>query len=169
MERFLSSVTYRSPILCLWVARLCNHRRFYAYVGRSGPMNQAARILVVDDESAVRQTLELILRRQGYQVWTAADSTTAQEMLRTIVFDLLLLDLKLPGVVSGLDLAYGAQDYQCEAAILILTGSDEFTNIIGDSSLPYCEIMHKTASPQNVIDQVATMLAQKQKRSAPLS
>jgi CheY-like chemotaxis protein len=43
-----------------------------------GPMNQISpRILVVDDEVVIRRTLETLLRRQGYEVWTAADHKQA--------------------------------------------------------------------------------------------
>ncbi len=123
-------------------------------------MNQPwARILVVDDEAVIRRTLETLLRRQGYAVWTAADSQEAYAWLRQGAFDLLLIDLKLPGGVSGLDIAQGARAYQPDAVVLILTGSSELVDTVGDSSIPHFEIMLKTASPQDVLDRVAALLA----------
>jgi CheY-like chemotaxis protein len=68
-------------------------------------MNQPYHILVVDDEAVIRRTLEILLRRQGYAVWTVADAPEAFRWLREGMFDLLLLDLKLLGRVSGLDIA----------------------------------------------------------------
>ena len=80
-------------------------------------MNQpCARILVVDDEAVIRRTLETMLRRRGYAVWTAADAQEAFTWLREGAFDLLLIDLMLPGRVSGLDIAEGARAYQPETA-----------------------------------------------------
>jgi DNA-binding response OmpR family regulator len=124
-------------------------------------MNQpCARILVVDDEAVIRHTLETMLRRQGYEVWTAADGAEAFAWLRKGAFDLLLIDLGLPGGVSGLDIAQGARAYQPDAAVLILTGSSELADVVGDSSAYGFETMLKTASPQDVLDRVAALLAQ---------
>jgi DNA-binding NtrC family response regulator len=123
-------------------------------------MNQPnARILVVDDEVVIRRTLEALLRRQGYAVWTAADAQEAFKWLLAGTFDLLLIDLKLSGVVSGLDIAQAAQTYQPNAAVLILTGSSELENAVGDPSQPQFMTMFKTASPQDVLDRVAALLA----------
>lgn len=126
-------------------------------------MNQpCARILVVDDEAVIRCTLETMLRRQGYVVWTAADAQEAFTWLREGAFDLLLLDLKLPSRMSGLDIAHGACAYQPDAAVLLLTGSSALEDTVGDSSRPHFETMFKTASPQDVLDRVAALLARKQ-------
>jgi DNA-binding response OmpR family regulator len=123
-------------------------------------MNQLhARILVVDDEAVIRRTLETLLRRQGYEVWTAADGAEAFAWLRQGVFDLLLIDLGLPDV-SGLEIAQRAGASQPDAAVLILTGSSELAHAVGDASVQGFETMLKTASPQDVLDRVAALIAQ---------
>jgi DNA-binding response OmpR family regulator len=124
-------------------------------------MNQLrARILVVDDEAVSRRTLETLLRRQGYEVWTAADGAEAFARLRQGAFDLLLIDLGLPGGVSGLEIAQRARASQPDAAVLILTGSSELADAVGDSSVHRFETMLKTASPQDVLARVAALIAQ---------
>jgi DNA-binding response OmpR family regulator len=60
------------------------------------------RILVVDDDNSVREMLPRVLTGEGYQVWAAADGTAALEMAAAVKFDLVLLDLNLPGK-SGWD------------------------------------------------------------------
>jgi two-component system response regulator PilR (NtrC family) len=125
-------------------------------------MNHPYQILVVDDEAVIRCTLEILLRRQRYAVWTAADAPEAFRWLREGTFDLLLLDLKLLGRVSGLDIAARARAYQPDVAVLILTGSSELEDTVGDASRPQFETMCKTASPQDVLDRVAALLARAQ-------
>jgi DNA-binding response OmpR family regulator len=123
-------------------------------------MNQPyARILVVDDEAVIRRTLETMLRRQGYEVWTAADGAEAFAWLHQGAFDLLLIDLGLPDM-SGLEIAQSAGVSQPEAAVLILTGSSELADAVGDSSVDHFETMLKTASPQDVLERVAALIAQ---------
>jgi len=60
------------------------------------------RLLVVDDEDTMRSSLAEILRLEGYQVETANGGEAAIQMIATQDFDLILLDLKMPGL-DGLD------------------------------------------------------------------
>jgi DNA-binding response OmpR family regulator len=53
-------------------------------------------VLIVDDEAALRRTLERVLRGMGYDVVTAADAQLAYEVLHETDVDLVLLDLHLP-------------------------------------------------------------------------
>ena len=55
------------------------------------------RILVVDDDASVREMLVRVLAGEGYAVWAAADGAAALEMAAATDFDLVLLDLNLPG------------------------------------------------------------------------
>lgn len=55
------------------------------------------RILVVDDEKPLRDILELTLCDEGYQVLTAADGNEAMELARTVHFDLVVTDIRMPG------------------------------------------------------------------------
>jgi len=54
-------------------------------------------VFVVDDEAPVRSLLAALLRPRGYQVETAASAEEAQERLKTVRPDVILLDLHLPG------------------------------------------------------------------------
>ena len=54
-------------------------------------------ILVVDDEAAIRTSLEEILREEGYGVACAANAEEAMEMVRDAAYDVVLLDIWLPG------------------------------------------------------------------------
>jgi DNA-binding response OmpR family regulator len=115
---------------------------------------QGARILVVDDEEAIRLTLEILLRRRGYAVTTAANGVDALSLIEQQPFDLLLLDLMMPGI-SGLDVARYAREHLPTAAILILTGSSAIGEGVDRHELAQFDYLLKTASPQEVLDRVA--------------
>ena len=59
-------------------------------------------VLIVDDEAEIRESLESILREEGYLVTTAATATEALELLRDAAYDVVLLDIWLPDR-DGLD------------------------------------------------------------------
>lgn len=65
--------------------------------------NVSARILIIDDDSAIREVLEAVLVDQGYAVRTAANGAEGQASLRQDGADLVLLDLRMPDV-EGIDL-----------------------------------------------------------------
>ena len=119
--------------------------------------HEPARVLVVDDEAPIRLTLEAILRRVGYTVTTAANGEEATGWLMQSVFDLLLIDLKLPGM-DGLTLARTAQECQPSAAILFITGSSDFKGTTVGEQVGYFDYILKTASPPEVLERVAFAL-----------
>ena len=119
-----------------------------------------AQILVVDDEEAIRLTLEILLKRRGYEVTTAASGAEALALIEQHVFDLLLLDLKMPGL-SGLDVARRARLLQPEVTILFLTGSTTIAGAPEEPDLEQFDVLIKTASPQEVLEHVAAALEER--------
>jgi excisionase family DNA binding protein len=97
--------------------------RFRADV--SGP----ARILLVDDEAAVRDLVGKTLAQAQYAVETAADGPTALERLRTTEYDLLITDLKMPGM-DGLSVIREARRQSAEMPIIIITGYSTEANAV---------------------------------------
>jgi DNA-binding response OmpR family regulator len=61
-------------------------------------LKRRPRILVVDDDAEITSTFEAILRSEGYDVATASDGVAALALVRQASFDLILLDLLLPGM-----------------------------------------------------------------------
>ena len=59
-------------------------------------MDQAKKILVVEDESHLARGLQFNLQREGYEVVVAGDGKAALECMREQSFDLMILDLMLP-------------------------------------------------------------------------
>jgi DNA-binding NtrC family response regulator len=128
---------------------------------------EPARILLVDDEAAIRATLEALLKRCGYVVATAANGEEALGWLMQSSFDLLLVDLKLPGM-DGLAFAREAQRCQPAATILFITGSSDFAGTQVDEQVGYFDYILKTASPQEVLECVASAVEQRSKLAISL-
>jgi len=125
----------------------------------------AARILVADGEAPIRMTLERLLQHRGYTVTVADRGEEALPLLEQHTFDLLLLDLKLPGI-SGLEVAQHARTLQPTVAILLLTGHaalDDTSNMLQQGAFGY---MIKTASPADVLARVAASLAERASTNA---
>lgn len=83
-------------------------------------MPDRAKILVVDDDAAMRALLVDELRHEGYQVTDAADGAEAVLACRGAVFDVILMDKNMPGP-SGLDLLPGFRRICPHARIIMMT------------------------------------------------
>ena len=79
------------------------------------------RILVVDDEASIRELLSKTLALAEYEVDTAQDGRAAVERLRLGHYDLLIADLKMPGL-DGLSLIREAKRLNVELPVIIITG-----------------------------------------------
>ena len=90
---------------------------------RSAPVPVAGRprVLVVDDEAAIRDLLSKTLALAEYDVDLAPDGRTALERLRIIPYDLLITDLKMPGI-DGLAVIREARRLKADIPVIIITG-----------------------------------------------
>ena len=79
------------------------------------------RVLVVDDEASIRDLLSKTLALAEYDVDLAPDGRTAVERLRIIPYDLLITDLKMPGV-DGLAVIREARRLKADIPVIIITG-----------------------------------------------
>jgi DNA-binding response OmpR family regulator len=122
--------------------------------------HQPARILVVDDENPIRRTLDLLLQKRGYAVVTAASGEAALAAIEQQPFDLLLLDLVMPGM-SGIEVARRARTLQPTAKVLLLTGSSPLEGGVGIEDLAQFDYLLKTVSPQDVLQHVAAILTER--------
>ena len=80
-----------------------------------------ARILVVDDEEAIRASLEELLVRDGHQVLTAGSGESALAHIARQQFDLILLDLRMPRI-GGLEVLSSLRQQALDTAVIVLTG-----------------------------------------------
>src|SRR3954447_13022837 len=95
----------------------------------AGPMPAPARaagsarprVLVVDDEASIRDLLSKTLALAEYDVDVAPDGRTALEQMRMYSYDLLIADLKMPGM-DGLTVIREAKRYKADLPVIIITG-----------------------------------------------
>ncbi|HUI69176.1 MAG TPA: response regulator, partial [Spirochaetia bacterium] len=79
------------------------------------------RVLVVDDERPTRTLMEKELPRSGYAVTTAESGEEAVEKARGQEFDVILLDLKMPGI-GGMEALRRLRESSTASEVIILTG-----------------------------------------------
>jgi DNA-binding response OmpR family regulator len=84
-----------------------------------------ARILLVEDEANVRETLARLLTIEGAQVKTAANGREALELVASDVFDLLLTDLDLPDVPGDIIIRHVLTLSGGRAQVIVITGSGD--------------------------------------------
>ncbi len=83
--------------------------------------NQGKHILIVDDETNIRHSLQKVLEREGYSVRVAATAEEALELLKKRKFQVVLSDQKLPGM-SGLDLLRKIKEMNPATEVVLITG-----------------------------------------------
>jgi two-component system OmpR family response regulator len=99
-------------------------------IGQIRAMNEAAHILVVDDQKEICDVVQEYLSGEGYQVTAASDGTSMRRVMAQHSIDLVILDLILPGE-DGLTLARVLRQ-ESNVGIIILTGRGETVDrIIG--------------------------------------
>jgi len=104
-----------------------------------GPRGETPRLLIVDDEAANLQALEITLGGQGYEVTAFTDPTAALAAFQPGVFDLLLTDLMMPGI-DGLSLMHELLARDPDLAVVMMTGEGSVATAVEamrDGALDY--------------------------------
>lgn len=115
------------------------------------------RILVVDDESSIVTLLQYTLENAGYEVDVALDGKTAYQMIKTVNYDFIVLDVMLPQM-SGMDVCRRVRQKGIQTPILMLTArADEYDKIIG-LELGADDYMTKPFSPNEVLARIKAIL-----------
>ena len=87
------------------------------------------RILIIDDEAAIRESLDTLLTLEGFTVSMAADGVSGLDLLSRNQYDLLLLDLALPGE-SGIDLLPRITDMHPNLPVIMITAYGTVGNVV---------------------------------------
>ncbi len=82
------------------------------------------RILIVDDEDGVRKVLSLSLQATGYEVFTAADASEALREVGRVLPEIVLADIKMPGM-DGIELLKRIKEEHADTEVIMMTGHAE--------------------------------------------
>jgi len=130
-----------------------------AIVGTESPV----RILVVDDEPIVTEVIERYLRREGFAVDLAGDGERGLDLARSLVPDLIILDLMLPKL-DGLDVCRALRA-ESAVPIILLTAKGEETDKVLGLGLGADDYVVKPFSPGELIARIKAVL--RRARSGP--
>jgi len=131
-------------------------------------METKAQILLVDDDPDIRDSLRIILEKNGYEVRTASNGREAMAQLKAEVPDLMLLDVMMTTDTEGFDLAYELRDTPefKNLPIILLTGfldkvreegPDRFQKILGED-WPAHWLLEKPVDTKKLLGKMQTLL-----------
>lgn len=119
-------------------------------------MQNSHHILVVDDHRDIREPLTKYMGQQGFRVSSAADAAQARDLLQTNRFDLIVLDIMMPGE-DGLSLCRHIQASSQVPVILLTAVSDEIDRILG-LELGADDYVVKPFNPRELLARIKSVL-----------
>ncbi len=125
-------------------------------------------ILLVDDDPDIRDSISIILEKQGYQVRTAVNGKQALEALEQQRPDLMILDIMMATDTEGFDLAYDLrerEEFEGMPIILLTSfldkvrdeGPDQFQHILGEE-WPAKWLFEKPVDTKKLLDKIEGIL-----------
>lgn len=114
------------------------------------------KILIVEDEISLQETLAYTLRRQGYEVETVADGNAALDSARRSHPDLILLDIMLPGI-DGFEVCRILRQDMSTPVLMLTARDDEIDRVVG-LEVGADDYMTKPFSMRELIARVKAML-----------
>jgi two-component system phosphate regulon response regulator OmpR len=131
----------------------------------ANPADDAPHLLVVDDDRRIRALLLRFLLGEGYRVTTAETSREARAKLESLNFDLLILDVMMPGE-NGFDFARSIRAGST-VPILMLTARDEKESRIKGLEIGADDYLAKPFEPRELSLRIASILRRARPPSAP--
>jgi two-component system phosphate regulon response regulator PhoB len=125
-----------------------------------------AQILVIEDESEIRELISLILLRQGYAVQQCASAVEAMSRLKNEQFDLMILDWMLPQM-SGIELLKTQENKVNHCPVLMVTAKSEPQDIVAGLEAGADDYLSKPFESVVLTARVKALLRRFNRESAP--
>ncbi len=122
----------------------------------SAPDDNAPHLLLVDDDSRIRDLLRRFLSDNGYRITTAPSALEARGKLEGLTFDLLILDIMMPGE-SGLELATDLRR-NSNVPILMLTARSDAADRIAGLEVGADDYLAKPFEPRELLLRIGAIL-----------
>ena len=129
-------------------------------------MDQKARILVIDDDLRLRDLLKRYLSEQGYTVQTVPDAASMKRLMTRENFDLLVLDLMLPGE-DGLSLCRQLRAEKNDIPIIMLTARGEDVDRIIGLEMGADDYLAKPFNPRELLARIHAVLRRRPAATTP--
>lgn len=117
----------------------------------------APHLLIVDDDNRIRDLLKKVLLRDGYRITTASDAAEARRLLESLDFDLMVLDVMMPGE-DGLSLARSMREIERDIPILMLTALSETDNRVEGLDAGADDYLGKPFDPRELVLRINNIL-----------
>ncbi len=117
----------------------------------------SARLLVVEDEGDVARVICDLLRAEGHEVESAATGQAGLQRVTEDTYDMLILDVMLPGV-SGMDICQRARELGFDGAILMLTARGEVKDRVQGLKCGADDYVVKPFDPAELVARVSALL-----------
>jgi len=121
-------------------------------------------VLIVDDEKNIRLTLRETLKSLDLNVDAAVNGEEALDMAAQQSYDLVLLDLKMPGM-DGIDVLRRLRELSPKTAVVLLTAHGNVECAVEAMKLGAVDFLQKPFAPQEIRDLVTQVFARQKKRS----
>ena len=123
----------------------------------SHPDETTPHILIVDDDTRIRELLQRYLSDNGYRTSIAADAKEAQSKMQALAYDLLVLDIMMPGV-TGLEFTEQLRAAENAVPILLLTALAETENRIEGLAVGADDYLPKPFDPKELLLRIQSIL-----------
>lgn len=125
-------------------------------------MTMSGNILIVDDEPSLRQTLARILQRAGLQVTTAQSGEQALAFLSSTGFDLVYLDIRMPGM-GGLEVLESIHAARPALPVVLFTAQPDMHSALEALRRGAVDYLLKPLKPEVILDKTREILSARQK------
>lgn len=135
-------------------------------IPKARTMLKTQRILVVEDEESLAIGVRDALEHAGFEVELAHDGPTALDQLRNHSYDLVVLDIMLPGM-SGLDVLRLVREQQADTRFLILSALADESDVLQGFDTGADDYLKKPFSPRELVARVTAQFRRRDMDTAP--
>jgi len=125
-------------------------------------MNISGHILIIDDEASLRQTLARILQQAGFEITTAESAEKGLDYLKTTSFDLVLTDLRMPGM-HGMDALKQIHAEYPHIPVVLFTAQPDINSAVEALRYGAIDYLLKPIKPETIIERTRSILLNQQR------